>query len=288
VVTTRGAAWREHPMPAATGPVAVDERGRFFRLVGARQVARFDPETAEELDYPGFADEGQAQAMSVSKDGVVFLRYSGPERIVRLTAVDPPERLPMPDDLDPAFLRADCPMRMAGGEAGVPLVAVYTCISERTVVIVWGEAGAEHTVLPAVNGPVVAFAAPTRLGFVALAGDELPLMSVHELSPQGWMRTEVALDAPPTGFTFDAALGPDERLRVLVNSVLRTDDPLDDPFGERLDSDRLDHWVETSDGWRMERLGVSGGDAGLLVEPTGDTTLVWWDRQALAWRMARR
>jgi hypothetical protein len=102
------------------------------------------------------------------------------------------------------------------------------------------------------------------------------------------MRTDVALDAPPTGFTFDAALGPDERLRVLVNSVLRTDDPRDDPFGERLESNRLDHWIETSDGWRMERLGVSGGGAGLFVDPAGDTTLVWWDRQALAWRMARR
>ncbi|MCK6571606.1 hypothetical protein L6V77_11010 [Myxococcota bacterium] len=291
-VTLRDGVSIETPLPPASGLSVIDTRGRFYRVVGrgARQIARFDPETGIDVDYPAVPDAlgGSLEAMHALDDGTVYLGYSGPDRIVRLTEAAGAEILPMPPTFDAAVNRNQCQLRMTGGDGDRPLVAVYGCDWPQADVVVWRAGVASHEAVPGVHGPVAPFASPTRVGFVELDIDGPPVLRVFEVGGRGVMASELPVEPPPSGFAFDAQMGADDRLRVLVDGVVRTEDPLDDPFGERLDAVQISHFIETTEGWRVEPVGTGGGEIGLHLDAAGDATMIWWDRRELAWRMARR
>jgi hypothetical protein len=291
-LTLRDGVFLETALPPTTGRVAVDARGRFYRFVdrARRQLSRFDPETGVDFAYPAVpAELGNAlEAIHPLPDGTVYLGYSGPDRIVRLGEAVAAQVLPMPATFDAAFNRNQCQLRLDGGDADRPLIAVYGCDWPQADVLVWRDGVASHDGLPGVHGPVAAFASATRVGFIELDVDGPATMRIFDESPRGWQSVEMLVAPQPSGFAFDARLGADDRLRVLLDGVVVTEDPFDDPFGDRLDAVRLTHWIETTEGWQMEPVGTGGGDLGLFLDAAGDATMVFWNRREFAWRMARR
>jgi hypothetical protein len=291
-LTLREGRFTETPLPLATGLTTVDARGRVYRLIGRerRQLMRFDPETGLDVAYPAVPEElgSSPEAMHALPDGTVYIGYSGPDRIVRLNEALPTEILPLPGTFDAALDRNQCPLRLAGGEADRPLIAVYGCDWRPTDVVVWHAGLPTHTELASVHGPVAPFASETRIGFVELDVDGPAVLRVFESGPRGWSDTETPVDPQPSGFAFDARMGADDRLRVLLDGVVVSADPNDDPAGERSDAVHITHWIETTERWRSERVGTGGGDLGLFLDAAGDATMLWWDRRELAWRMARR
>ncbi len=128
------------------------------------------------------------------------------------------------------------------------------------------------------------------VGFCDRSGDEPTHTVVH------WWGEAVGVevfgvDEPerfPECRTSQVAISADGRLHALSAIIRKTEHPLEDPFGNRVDARKLRLHTETREGWRIEVLGDVEGAALLGLDAQGHSWTLWRDQRQRRLRSAHR